>query len=234
MKNKKRYKGLSERIVSQLAKSEEYKIEGEHEKALQIARKILMKDPSCIPAAEEVLDNLVSLQEFEESEKIASFILAREKDSYIAHYALGFILLTSGDNAAALPYLQKANLLNDNNPEILRCLGWAIFNVESKLKGLVTLERALNLRPDDPLILCDLGVCLLHEHVFEKAIYLFEQALALEPENERAKDCLNAAIELEEQFEVINANPQNKGELPSKLGEFGDFEASSQTKENKA
>lgn len=221
MREEKKYNGLPDRVISQLAKSEEYKIEGDHEMALKISRKILNKDPGCIAAAEEVLDNLVSLQEFEEAEKVAKFVLSKEKESYIAHYALGFIFLTAGDNNSALPFLEKANILNDNNPEILRCLGWATFNTVNKLKGLVTLERALNLRPDDPLILCDLGVCLLHEHVFEKAIYLFEQALALDPDNNRAAECLDAAIELEDQFSQLPINTQTNGiQIPKELSVF--------------
>lgn len=194
---------LPERVIMQLVKAEEYKTRGEHEKALNIAKKILVKDPSCIPAAEEVLDNLVSLQDFDEALKVADFVLSHNHKSYIGNYAKGFIALTENENDEALPYLSKANKYNPNNPEILRCLGWSSFHCDMKLKGIVTLERALNLRPDDPLILCDLGVCLLHENVFEKSINLFQKALALDPENARAQECLNAAIELEEHMKLL-------------------------------
>ncbi len=189
-------KKLSARIANTLEKSENEKVLGNHEKALFIARSILIQDPNCIEAQEEVIDNLLSLQDFAEAEKVANFVLSQYSESYIANYALGFIYLTDNLNDLALPYLQHANTLSPNNPEILRCLGWATFHVENKLKGLVTLERALNLRSDDPLILCDLGVCLLQEHIFTKAINLFEQALEIDNTNERAQDCLHAAQSL--------------------------------------
>lgn len=222
MPEEKDYKGLSDRVILQLARAEDYKVEGDNEKALQILRKILQKNPACIPAAEEVVDNLISLQDFVEGEKVANFVLSKNKESYIAHYSLGFIALTNGNNEKAFPYLEKANILNPSNPEILRCLGWATFNTGNKLRGLVTLERALNLRNDDPLILCDLGVCLLHEHVFKKAIELFEQALALEPENFRAQECLQAAIELESTFTQVGAPANEKGiSIPTNLQSIG-------------
>ena len=195
-------KKLSTIIANKLEKSENAKVLGNHAKALKIAHSVLIQDPSCIEAAEEVVDNLLSLQDFSEAEKVANFVLSNNKDSYIAHYALGFIYLTDNLNDVAIGYLQKANELSPNNPEILRCLGWAIFHVENKLKGLVTLERALNLRSDDPLILCDLGVCLLQEQIFHKAINLFEQALEIENTNERAQDCLQAALSLKKKLEA--------------------------------
>ncbi len=193
-------KKLSRLIANKLEKSEHAKVLGNHEKALRIARSILIQDPSCIEATEEVIDNLLSLQDFAEAEKVANFVLLQNKESYIANYALGFIYLTDNLNDLALTYLQKANELSPNNPEILRCLGWATFHVTNKLKGLVTLERALNLRSDDPLILCDLGVCLLQEQIFNKAINLFEQALEIDSTNERAQDCLQAARSLEKKL----------------------------------
>ena len=196
----KKNKKLSSVIVNKLEKSESAKVMGNYEKALQIAQSILLQEPNCIEAAEEVVDNLLSLQDFVEAEKVANFVLLKDEKSYIANYALGFIYLTDNLNDLALGYLQTANELSPNNPEILRCLGWATFHVNNKLKGLVTLERALNLRSDDPLILCDLGVCLLQEQIFDKAINLFEQVLEIDSTNERAQDCLQAAISLEKKL----------------------------------
>jgi tetratricopeptide (TPR) repeat protein len=191
---------LSSIIANKLEKSENAKVMGNYEQALRIAKSVLIQDPSCLEAAEEVVDNLLSLQDFAEAEKVANFVLEKNDKSYIGNYALGFIYLTDNLNDLAIGYLKKANELSPNNPEILRCLGWATFHVENKLKGLVTLERALNLRSEDPLILCDLGVCLLQEQIFSKAINLFEQALEIDSTNERAQDCLQAAKSLEKKL----------------------------------
>lgn len=185
---------LSRHITEKLSESEEYKMQGDYIKALRIAQKILEKDPSCIEAAEEVADNLLSLKEFNKAKSVAEFVLTHNPNSHIGNYVIGFLLLTENKNKKALPYLVTANKMSPNNPELLRCLGWAKFHTSDEVGGISTLERALNLRPEDPLILCDLGVCLLEKQVFDKAIMLFEKALSLDPSNERVKGCLEAAI----------------------------------------
>lgn len=197
-------------VRDKLAESEKYKSKGNNKKALEIAKSILSKDPGCIPAAEEVVDNLLSLEDFNEAKKVSNFIIKKNTHSYIAYYSLGFILLTNQKNKEALDYLKKANMYCPNNPEILRCLGWSLFHNNEKLKGLVTLERALNLRNDDVLILCDLGVCLLNEHIFNKSITLFEQALSLEPNNARAKECLKSAKKLKKTIEEMGTDKVDK------------------------
>lgn len=190
---------LSEKTIRALALSEDFKIKGENTKALQVAQKVLVSDPSCLQAAEEVADNLLSLGRDEESKKAAHFAYSLDPTSYIANYILGFTGLSNGKEA--VKYLTQANVSSPNNPEILRCLGWSLFHLGKEPEGIATLERALNMRSDDPLILCDLGVCLLHINVFEKAIRLFKKALSLEPENIRAQECLTAAKNIQDSME---------------------------------
>jgi tetratricopeptide (TPR) repeat protein len=199
-KRRKEFMNYPRKIMRELAKSEELKVLGRYKEAIDIAQRILQKDPACVPAAEEIADNLLSLEEHASAEKTANFVLSLDPDSYIALYIKGFIALTRGENLIAVPCLSHANQKNPNNPEILRCLGWALFHTGKKTEGIATLERALNLRPDDTMILCDLGVCSLHENNFEKTIRLFERALVLDPENERAKECLEASKELSQKF----------------------------------
>lgn len=192
--------GLSKTAIRNLTKSEQLKIEGRNEEALFLAQKVLENDPSCLAAAEEISDNLLSLGREKEAKKSAQFAYSLDQDSYIANYILGFLAIEENKNES-LQYLLKANELQSNNPEILRCLGWVLFHSHENIKGIATLERALNLRPHDVLILCDLGVCLLHQNIFPKAIKLFEKALSLEPDNERAQNCLLAAVDLKKQVE---------------------------------
>lgn len=196
---------ISKKFERELARSEDYKINGDFEKALEIAQKVLQKDPGCVDAAEEVADNFLSLEMHEEALKAAQFAYTLDKKSYIANYVTGFLLLTDGQEDLALGYLQVANEVEPNNPEILRCLGWTLFHLEQPISGVATLERALNLRQDDALILCDLGVCLLQQGNFTKTTHLFEKALSLDPENERAKGCLEAAINMEVQVREMEA-----------------------------
>ncbi len=191
----------SRKVMSQLAQSEEFKISGNHSKAIEIAETILLDDPGCLAAVEELADNFLSLDKLPEAEKAANFAIKLSPTSYIGNYVKGFIELSRGKWENALQFLLAANLEHPNNPEILRCLGWGIFHLGKKIEGIATLDRALNLRPDDPMILCDLGVCLLHCNSFDRAVTLFERALAIAPTNERAMECLEAAKEFRKKFQ---------------------------------
>ena len=122
--------------------------------------------------------------------------------SYTAYYILGFIESNKQQWPTAIENLSQANQIHANNPEILRCLGWGLYNKGEKVKGLVTLERALNLDPGNSLTLCDLGTCYLHSHNFDKALSLFYKALELDPDNQRAKDCILAAQEIHGQSKL--------------------------------
>jgi Flp pilus assembly protein TadD len=104
--------------------------------------------------------------------------------------------------------LRKANSLKSNNAEILRCLGWALFNSGQKAQGIVTLERALNLDSESALTLCDLGVSYLQVQNFAKARALFGRALDLEPDNPRAKECMEAV----ERLMKLSAQEEGLGE----------------------
>ncbi|MBU0766715.1 tetratricopeptide repeat protein [Patescibacteria group bacterium] len=184
-------------VLERLEKAEQLKIMCEHKEALIILEELLIEDPQNISALEEVADNELSLEHFNRARKAALQAIALDKDSYTGHYILGFLHSRGEEWPEALKELQRANMLKPNNPEILRCLGWALFSGDQRTQGIVTLERALNLDSENPLTLCDLGVTHLQVHNFMKAKALFLRALDLDPTNERAKECVEAVERLE-------------------------------------
>ncbi|MCF7844322.1 MAG: tetratricopeptide repeat protein [Kiritimatiellales bacterium] len=184
-------------VLERLEKAEQLKIMGEHKEALTILEELLIEDPQNISALEEVADNELSLEHFGRASKAAKQAITLDKDSYTGYYILGFLHSRKEEWNEALKNLQKANTLKPNNPEILRCLGWALFNGGQRTQGIVTLERALNLDSENPLTLCDLGVTHLQVHNFVKAKALFLRALDLDPTNNRAKECVEAVERLE-------------------------------------
>ncbi|MBI5414724.1 tetratricopeptide repeat protein [Candidatus Peregrinibacteria bacterium] len=190
------------KVLTRLAESEECKISGNYVKAVEIVEGILLEDPSCLAAVEELADNFLSLDKYEEAEKAADFALKLDEKSYIANYVKGFLELSKGRWGQAGEFLKVANQSQPNNPEILRCLGWGTFHAGKRIEGIATLDRALNLRPEDPMILCDLGVCQLHCNSFQKAVTLFEKALEIAPSNGRAQECLQAAQDFQRKFSV--------------------------------
>lgn len=184
--------------LERLERAEQLKLIGEHHDALEILEQLLIEDPENISALEEVADNELSLEQFERAEIAAKRTVMLDKESYTGHYILGFLRSAAGEWENAADHLRKANASRPNNAEILRCLGWALFNTGQRAQGIVTLERALNLDSENALTLCDLGVTYLQTRNFPKAKTLFERALNLDPDNPKAVECIQAMGKIEE------------------------------------
>lgn len=183
--------------LERLERAEQLKLEGLYVEALMILEDLILEDPSNVAALEEIADNELSLERYQRAEVAASQAVALDSSSYTGHYILGFLRSREGKWAEALPRLKEANRLKANNPEILRCLGWALLRSGSKPQGVVTLERALNLDHDNVLTLCDLGVAYVELQNFSKARALLLRTLDLDPQNNRARECLAAIERLE-------------------------------------
>lgn len=184
--------------LERLERAEQLKLSGKHDEALVLLESLLMDDPGNVAALEEVADNELSLEHYDRAEVAATQALSLDEKSYTASYIIGFLRSQQTQWEEAVARLRTANRLKPNNPEILRCLGWALFNSGERPQGVVTLERALNLEADSTLTLCDLGVAYLEMHHFDKAKALFLRALDLDPDNQRAKECVAAVERMED------------------------------------
>ncbi|MBT4936757.1 hypothetical protein HON22_02465 [Candidatus Peregrinibacteria bacterium] len=184
-------------VLKLLQLSESAKLEGKHDDAIKFAEQALVKEPTCIEALEEIADNYLALNKLPKAKEAANFALELDKNSYTSLYILGFAESRKNNFKKAVQHLEKANALKPNNSEILRSLGWAYFMIDKKLKGIVILERALNLNQDDIMILCDLGICYIKNHQIEKALDLFYRAMEINPNDERIKECIKIAEEVQ-------------------------------------
>lgn len=188
---------------SLIAEAEQLKLKGLHEEAVKLCQKILMNDLNCVDVYEEIGDNYLSLKEFEKAEKALLRAVSLDQTSANANYLLGFTYSSLGEWVKSIEYLESADKVQPNHPEILRCLGWSFFHFGQKKKGIIVLERALNLAWDDCLIMCDLGVCYLNEKNFDRSIALFQKVLSLEPQNEKARECLKACQFFKREYERL-------------------------------
>ncbi len=182
--------------LERLERAEQLKLAGDHQAALAILEELLLEDPENVSALEEIADNELSLGEYVRAENAASQATNLDEGSYTGFYILGFLRSRTEEWKDATAHLRRANTLKPNNAEILRCLGWALFNEGQRAQGIVTLERALNLDSESPLTLCDLGVSYLQVQNFQKAKALFQRAIDLDPDNPRALECLEAVDRL--------------------------------------
>ncbi len=186
------------KTLERLEEAEQLKLMGQNSAALLILEDLLIEDPENISALEEVADNELSLEHFNRAQAAAARAIALDAESYTGHYILGFLRSVEKQWEEGIVHLKKANSIRPNNAEILRCLGWALFNSGQRAQGIVTLERALNLDSENPLTLCDLGVAYLQTRNIVKAKSLFDRALELEPESLKALECIKAVQKLEE------------------------------------
>lgn len=192
-------------VLGTLEEVEMLKLNGEHDKSIALAQKLLVDDPDCVGALEEIADNYVSLEKYEHADKAAQRALQLDRQSYTAYYILGFLASNQQKWDLALEFLKQANTLRANNPEILRCLGWSNFNAGKRAQGIVILERSLNLDPDNSLTLCDLGICYLQTKNFEKSVDLLKKAMDIDPDNKRIQECYRAAKTFSERYATLTA-----------------------------
>lgn len=185
-----------DRTVQVLEEAERLKLNCQHEESIALLEELLTKDPTNIAALEEIADNELSLERYDRAVTAATQAVALDQESYMGHYILGFVASLRQDWEGAFRELEMANHRKPHNPEILRCLGWVLFQKGKRVQGVVTLERSVNLDPENVLALCDLGVCYLHLRHFKKAQLLFERTLSLDPSNERARECVERVAEL--------------------------------------
>ena len=187
-------------ILERLERAEQLKLTGKHSEAIAILEQLVSEDPTNVSALEEIADNELSLEQYDRAQTAAEQAVALDPACYTGHYILGFLRSHEHKWEEALVRLREANKLKSNNSEILRCLGWALFQQGLRLQGVVTLERALNLDSDSVLTLCDLGVAYLEMKNFAKARALFLRTLDLEPTNTRAHECIATIDRLEQQM----------------------------------
>lgn len=190
--------------LERLEYAEKLKLMGHHNDALVVLEQLLIEDPENVSALEEVADNELSLEHFDRADTAAKRSVKLDDESYTGHYILGFLQSVKHEWDDAISHLKRANTIRPNNAEILRCLGWALFNSGQRAQGVVTLERALNLDNQNPLTLCDLGVAYLQTRNFTKAKSLFDKALELDPENPKALECVKAMAKIEEAMKAKN------------------------------
>ncbi len=175
-------------LLSLLQKADRLKKGGDYEGAISVLQKVILEDAECIEAYEELGDNYLSLRKLDQAEKALQQALKFNDTSANAHYLLGFLYSLEQKWGLSTEELIIADEASPNNPEILRCLGWSIYNVNRATQGIALLERSQTLRPMDANILCDLGVCYLNNADFAKAEQIFKKVIRINPDSDQAKE----------------------------------------------
>ncbi|MCF7812698.1 tetratricopeptide repeat protein [Candidatus Gracilibacteria bacterium] len=176
-------------VSEYLQQAETLKKKGDFEKSIQALHKLITAEPNCSEAYEELGDNYLSLRELDKAEKALLEGLKINPRSANGRYLLGFLYSVQQRWDSSVEQLIRANEFMPNHAEILRCLGWSMYNHTRKAQGLSVLERSLNLAPSDQNILCDLGVCYMNAGDFDRAEKTFKQVIEINPDSDQAVEC---------------------------------------------
>lgn len=180
---------LPQEILEVLGKAEELKDRAQHEESIKLLQQLLLDFPDCCEAYEEIGDNYMSLREIKKAEKALQHAMKLNPKSANGHYLLGFLFSLQHKWTSSVEELRQADDLFPNHPEILRCLGWAIYNCNRQTQGIAVLERSKTLSPNDVNIICDLGVCYMNSQKIEEARKAFGKVMELAPDSEQAQEC---------------------------------------------
>jgi tetratricopeptide (TPR) repeat protein len=184
-------------ISELLKKAVELKASGDANGAIKMLHSVLMEDFQCTEAYEELGDNYISLRQLDKAEKALDQAVHLNPQSSNARYLRGFLYSLQEKWNNSVTELEHANEIAPNHPEILRCLGWSLYNENRGQRGLAILERSESLRPADPNILCDLGVCYMNSSDYRNARKAFQKVIDMNPNSAQARECMNFLNSLE-------------------------------------
>ena len=146
------------------------------------------------PVLLEALANLfVTLEQYDQAKVHALQLAELAPDNILCWIRLGLIAYKQNDIETFEQSLLKALAIDPQNPEALRLLGHANFNVGNYAGAIRQYQQVLQRQPEDVEVLQAMGVCLHRSGKPKDAKKLFERVLELEPRNRIAQNNLLAS-----------------------------------------
>jgi tetratricopeptide (TPR) repeat protein len=113
----------------------------------------------------------------------AKLLSERAKNDVRVHFALGALLTSQKQYAAAIHELEVANALRPGTPEILHSLGQAYLRNQDYAKAEAALQQAIRLQPDSPQTLYLLAQAYADQRKDVAALEVLVRARKLAPQN---------------------------------------------------
>lgn len=150
-----------DQVTHVILQIEKLKAEGKFCDAISLLEDNIVKYFNDYRLFEELSDIYLFQWELEKALKSVNFAIELNKNSATGNYLKGFILLSQDKLEDAIVFLEKSNLINWNNAEVLRNLGWAYTMDGQYERWIIILKRALTISPGDELITEDLAMALI-------------------------------------------------------------------------
>lgn len=159
-----------------LEEIERLKLDGKYDEALHLANQILIKNPKNEDALFQVADIQYLKWEIGNAEKSVDFLLNIKWDSDPIWLYVKWVLEMEKTNwKDAKKYLRKAlEIVNFENPEMMRCYGLSEYWLGNREKGIDFLEKAYEINKLDAEIIYNLIEIYLLEKKHNKAKKMIE------------------------------------------------------------
>ena len=115
------------------------------------------------------------------AESICSGLLREFPDYVAALQTMGLVLADRSQDDRALTFLQRAFMLNPDEPNILTALSGVCLNLGAHRMAAKVLDQARQLAPDDANILAMLGEIYRADKEYELSKKAYEAALRIDP-----------------------------------------------------
>lgn len=149
---------------------EELKEEGLLDEALDLANGLLAKNPKNKDALYQVADIMYRKGEILKAEKPINFLLDQEHDDAMSWYIKWVLEMEKTNWQEAKKYMKKAIwLLDDDNPEMIRCLAICEFRSWNREWGMRSLKQAFDISKFDAEIILNLIELYILQHQWNYA-----------------------------------------------------------------
>lgn len=152
-------------IDPQLEEIETLKEEGALDDALEIANQLLAKNPKNKDALYQVADIMYRKGEILKAEKPINFLLDQEHDDAMSRYIKGVLEMEKTNRQQAKTHLKKAmSLLDDDNPEMMRCYAICEYRSGNREGGMWYLKQAFEMNKFDAEIILNMVELHILQH----------------------------------------------------------------------
>lgn len=157
-------------IDPQIQEIESLKEEGALDEALQVANQLLAKNPKNKDALYQVADIMYRKGEILKAEKPINFLLDQESDDAMSRYIKWVLEMEKTNRQEAKNNLKKAmSLLEDDNPEMMRCYAICEYWSGNREWGMRYLKQAFEMNKYDAEIILNTIELHILQHQWKHA-----------------------------------------------------------------